>query len=218
MVALDLEPRPLRRLRTDLVAAEELGSLGRIAASCIGADPGVQHGLAAAVLLEGGREVRILRASTIGQRTVRSPKALAAPALAPSYPEVFAEILSLCSLLADVCAVRTTLACEDWFIGPNGAMVRDTARQVYYAQAAAEQLGLRFRPVMHSTWKLHAIGTGGMKSADAARAYGRAAADLCGPLSPFARWCPANGASPSDADDAAAACIAHWYLSTEASA
>lgn len=194
-----------------------------VRAAAIGADPGVQFGLAAAVLCDlpptrGCPRVQPLAAMLLGQRAVRSPRALARPARAPEAHEVFAAIEMLIDELGAIAPrseVDPVLVCEDWFVGPNGSTVRDTARQFYYAQAAAEALGLRFRPVQHGVWKKTEIGSARLPSADAARAYGLRAAELVGATSPAERWTPPSGAVPTEADDAAALCIAHWYLTTE---
>lgn len=208
-------------LRVETVELGQVPTGARVLAAAIGADPGVQFGLAAAVLVDapptrGCPRVVPLAVTLRGQRAVRSPKALARLARAPEAHEVFAAVEELVDLLGAV-APRAecdpVLVCEDWFIGPNGSTVRDTARQFYYAQAAAEALGLRFRPVQHGVWKKAELGSARLPSDEAARAYGRRAADLAGPAAP-ARWTP-DGKAPAEADDAAALCIAHWYLTTE---
>ena len=205
------------------VLSHELGRVpdgARVLAAAIGADPGVQHGLAAAVLVDapptrGCPRVIPLHVALLGQRAVRSPKALARPARAPEAHEVRHAVAILRNLLAQWAPdVAPALVAEDWFIGPNGSTVRDTARQFYYAQAAAEDLGLRFRPVQHGIWKKAELGSARLPSDEAARAYGRRAADLAGAAAPLERWCP-DGKVPTEADDAAALCVAHWYLTTE---
>ena len=188
----------------------------RVLRVALGADPGVQFGLALAALVEvaGVLQVRPLELCLLGQRAVRSPKALARPAIAPTYPEIVAELRRMLAVADALGDFDPALVCEDWFIGPNGSTVRDTAQMFYFAQAAAQELGLRFRPVMHATWKAATLGSARLSSDDAARAYGSAATALVGEGAPE-RWAPPSGRAPTEADDAAALCVARWYLGTE---
>ena len=188
----------------------------RVERLAIGADPGVQFGLALAALAfdaDGAPRICPLELCILGQRAVRSPKSAARPAVAPSYPELLAEARRLVAVAVALgSGADLVLACEDWFVGPNGLTVRDTAQQFYFAQAAAQELGLSFRPASHATWKREVLGTA--RPASPATAYAAAAASLVGEAAPE-RWRPASGAAPAEADDAAALCVAAWYLGTE---
>jgi hypothetical protein len=87
---------------------------------------------------------------------------------APALP--LAELRRMLAVADALGDFDPALVCEDWFIGPNGSTVRDTAQMFYFAQAAAQELGPRFRPVMHATWKAATLGSARLSSDDAARA------------------------------------------------
>lgn len=186
----------------------EPSRVDRVALAC---DPGTQSGWTLVVRYDG--VITPLVAWVIGQRAVSGTRAVAMqPARAPG----FRDHLALVQAVGNFCDEEMpapVVVCEDWFAGPNGSTVRDTAKQFYFVEAAAQSEGLTFRPVMHSTWKKSYLGRGNMKSEDALVAYaGRGYRDH----PHVQRWAGKVASQLTRSDDSAALGLATHWLSTEA--